>query len=320
MSAEVPEKSAPRMLTPSEIVSKLNRIPVFCITTEDGELFAGTTESGVEPFIGWHTDADNAKAVLAAAQGANPGSKLTCMPLGNIVAVINGWADMGGKFKFRIIPSEAALNTYEVARPGALEEAKAAGGWICPVFFCTHLVRKDGLPMFLNPEHVKLAWQESLSGMALTKDTPEDQIPKLELKAATLIDLVHQMRTTVESDWANFIFIGAKASLELAAAVSAGGKEGKAEGRSNPTVIARKQQICAQLNSIPAFTLVSASGAVLAAPDAEGKPFIPWMTDGPHAKKLLASAHAQGQTTVRLATQPLGDMLAIAIGWKVRTD
>jgi len=114
-------------------------------------------------------------------------------------------------------------------------------------------------------------------------------------------------------DWSDARFIGSKAALDLAA--------GAASGKSStPEELARKKEICGLLNQIPVFTLLEPGGTVLACPDENGKPFIPWLLDGEKAKEMRDAALRQGRAGITLRCEPLGDILAILLGWKSQTS
>ena len=55
--AAPPDAAATKVLKPQAIIDKLNRIPVFCLSDEDGDLLMVQAEDGSEPCVLWHTDA-----------------------------------------------------------------------------------------------------------------------------------------------------------------------------------------------------------------------------------------------------------------------
>ena len=170
-AAEAPaaEKPQPRRLEPQEVVEKLNRIPAFCVIDGKGAPMAQVDESvGEESFVLWHTDADLARKALEDATVENP--SLKSMPLGLVVAVFAGWADMGIPHEVRISATGAALEVFEKVKPGALQEVRDQGGWSLPLFYDRRLLRPDEqgkpcLALFLNPEHTDRAWGEAQPGM-----------------------------------------------------------------------------------------------------------------------------------------------------------
>lgn len=289
-----------RKLSPNEIMEKLNRIPVFTIEDGKGNLFCATdTAAGTEPFIVWHSDPDMAREALAKARGKlSSGATLKPLPLGLIVAVNMGWAEVGAKYEFRLSATDLAMATYEKVNPGAKEEMEKQGGWVMPVFFVKRLDREDKVPVFINPEHAARAWAENASNR-------DDASEPLELTATDLLTLVRRMHTTEEEEWSTYAIMGSRAALELAKELgegTAGPAAGGSEPASTEEQIKRKQQICAMLSEIPVFTLHDGNGGVLARPDDQGKPFIPWFLDGTMATETLRGARAVRATT-KLLTQ-----------------
>ena len=305
----------PKALTPDQIVEKLNRIPTFCIASASGDLFcAKDGKEGKEPFVLWHTDAELAKKVLEQARSAMPGATLKCLPLGLVMAVSLGWADMGSPYPFRISATDAALATFEKLSPGTPAKLlEQDGGWALPIFFSEHIRRADGFPIFLDPAHAAKAWAEIQAGR---EPGALPQEPSLE--AVDLREFIKRLREGKDGrDWSDALFIGSKAALELAAAER---PQKSSEASSTPEELERKKEICSLLNQIPVFTLVDPGGSVLACPDEKGKPFIPWVLDGSRAKEMRDSALRQGRAGTSLVTQPLGDIAAILLGWKSQTS
>jgi len=317
-------------LTPADVVETLSRIPAFCVASDKGELISQTDAAvggGDQHFVLWYIDADMAKKALEEVP--IPGATLKSLPLGFVISVFAGWNDIGCPHEFRVAASEASLSKYEELAPGSLKKVSEEGGWALPLFFDRRLKHAEGeLQLFINPEHPPLAWQKRRE--ALDPGSAE-AAEELAVEAIDLLELM--MRMTGRShpddgiDWCSVRLIGSRASLELATSLAPA--VGDDDDASEPTAeefeakraaIARKRQICEALNSIPVFTLVAEGGAVLACPDEEGKPFIPWVVDGVKATQMKDSAVAQGNAGIKLFAQPLGDILAILIGWKAQTS
>lgn len=314
------------VLTPENVVELLNRIPVFCVADAKGELVAQQDASigqGVEDFVLWYPDADMARKALNESPIKD--AALKCLPLGLVVAVFAGWAEMGSSSEFRIAATEVALAAYEVIKPGALESVKEEGGWSLPIFYDRRLMRKEGLALFMIPEHARMAWEER---RATFEAGSAEAGEELALEAVDLLTCVMQMMGRKDAaddlDWSRVVVIGSKAALELAATLApAAGSETAVPASAsyaNRQALARKQQLCAKLNGIPVFALVLPGGSLLACPDENGKPFLPWVVDGPKAVAMRDSAIAQGQKQVALVAQPLGDILAVLLGWKSQTS
>lgn len=313
-----------------EIVNKLNRVPVFCIADDKGNLFCATdTSEGKEPFVLWHTDAEMARKMLSQAQKALPNASLQCLPLGVITAVIKGWAEteMSGGAKFRVAATDIALATF--AKINGLTPADLDQKWVLPVFFSQELVRTDGMPIFLAPQHLELAWQDMVKATVAQGQEP----PELKIATANLLELVEAMRTDDDSEWSAFLFVGARSSIALAMECNPRKKEGGGGEGGPPSTAAgepeekekegggglleRKKEIVGLLNSIPTFTMVNGKGEVFMRVDPQSRQqYIPWILDGAHALRSLEALHAQGKVSARLCTQSFGEIFAILADWK----
>ena len=286
MAEAADETTIRRRISVEDIIEKLDRIPAFTIADADGNVRMLSAGEGEEPYMMWLTDAALSKKTLEAASKSVAGASLACMPLGRVTAIAAGWATMAGKNpKFRIGSTDLTLATYAQAKGVAPEDLD---GWVVPVFFSKHLVRKDNtFPIFLDPEHVVAAWKEMTTAK---KAAGEEPPPELQMQTAHLLELVKQMHETDLNDWGSFVFIGSKASLELAASLQAD----EAGPPSTPANIEQKKAIVAQLNRIPCFTLANGKREVFMRVDPETRePFIPWMLDGAHATATLKGLHSQ---------------------------
>ena len=277
-----------RRLSVQDIIEKLNRIPAFTVCDAGGNVQMASATEGEEPYVMWLTDAALSKKTLEAASVSVPNAGLSCMPLGTVTAIAAGWAKMAGaeSLKFRIGSTDLSLTTYAQAKGVTPEELD---GWVVPLFFSKHLARKDGtFPIFFDPEHVVAAWKQMTPGVEAAGEEP---LPELQMQTAHLLELVKQMHETDLNDWESFVFIGSKASLELAASLQAG--EGEPPP-STPANIEQKKAIVALLNDIPCFTLANGKREVFMRVDPETRePFIPWMLDGSHAVATLNGMHSQ---------------------------
>ena len=61
-------------------------------------------------------------------------------------------------YKFRIATTNLALATH--AKAMEEDPAELSRKWVVPIFFSTQVLRKDGLPIFLNPKALQNAWEE----------------------------------------------------------------------------------------------------------------------------------------------------------------
>jgi hypothetical protein len=299
-AAESPAAAEAKRLAPDEVIAKLNRIPAFCLGDADGDVLVKESPDGGEHIVVWHTDPGFARKELAEAHTNGAATaRLQCSPLGMIAAVAAGWADNGSQAcKCVIASNQIALAT--VAKATGQDLAELTRQWKVPIFFSTQVLRKDGLPIFLNPMHLKHA-HEQVQKQATASGK---ELAELQMQVGDLLELMQQMVSSDEHDWKTFVFVGDSSALELAvecnekkpspaAGESAAGKAGAgASAASSAASIAAKQQLVARLDTVPVFTLADAKGSVFMRSDpSTGESFVPWMVEGGFAMQTLKLAH-----------------------------
>ena len=227
----------PKALTKEEIMTKLNGVPCFCITNQDGGIVGLSDADGETKSVCWFTDAEEAKAILKAMSDANPdaGLKLTCHGLGGAFTQCNGWggeesktaASAGGEeVELRLQGNHQLCKTTAPKLKKLLEDnGFDVGCWQHPVFLCEKLASPQIMPVFLSPRDLAMVWEKSGRDK---EDLPKD-VTVLDLRM-----LVSQMQTDA-NPWSIFHLVASPDSIELAAELTgtkpAQGADGGAEAK-----------------------------------------------------------------------------------------
>lgn len=227
-AAEAAAKIPPRKaLTKEEIMEKLNGVPTFCITNDEGGIVGMSDAEGDKKSVCWFTDADEAKAISKAMGDANPeaGLRLAVHGLGGAYTQCNGWpaeegetdktahSPDGADIELRVQGNHALVKaTADKMKELLVENGLDPGCWQHPVFLCEKLASPSLMPIFLSPRDLATVWEKSGRDK---EDLPKD-ITVLELRL-----LVQQMQTDA-NPWSIFHFIASPSAIQLAAEISSG--------------------------------------------------------------------------------------------------
>lgn len=213
-----------KALTKEEIMEKLNAIPTFCIVNSEGGIIGMTDAEGGKKSCAWFTDAEEAKAILAAVQKSNPdaGLRLECHGLGGAFTQCNGWglgADTkvaeaktpdGDEIELRLQGNHALVKAAEDKLQKMLDDMGIDKGcWQLPLFICEKLQSPKIVPVFLNPRDLAKMWERS----GRKKEDLPDDISVMDIRM-----LVQQMQTD-DNPWKIFHFVGSIESVKLAAEI-----------------------------------------------------------------------------------------------------
>jgi len=223
-----PPPPGPAALTREEITNKLNGVPTFCIMNEDGGVVSMRDPNGSEDAVcSWYTDANEAKAVLAAAMKNNPtvtGLHLGVHGLGNAFSICKGWADGKddsglGEVKYtgkgeggRSVSLRLQGNHGVVKQVGAQlqdimkQEGIEPGDWLMPVFVCEELQSSKIFPVFFHPEDVAKTWLKA----GRSKETTPENLKMMDLRSFVA------MLQKPDNPWHLVQFISSQESIELA--------------------------------------------------------------------------------------------------------
>lgn len=217
--------SEPRVLTREEITQKLNAIPTFCVTNEQGQVammrMMGKGLSSKQT-VCFFVDPEEAKMLLQAMQTAKPETKLklSCHGLGTAFEHCRGWqtatkeamsdaaANDDDSPEMRLMGSAPVVNhTAPALQEGLREAGMDPGCWTLPVFICQELQAKTIMPVFLSTTDIKDTWIKSGRAEA---DIP-DNIQVIDLRM-----LVANMLTDDSNEWTRMHFISSPDAVALA--------------------------------------------------------------------------------------------------------
>ena len=236
-----------RGLTRREIAAKLNEMPTFCVTNEDGgvAMFRVRDDDGkFKSTVCFFLEPEEAKASLQAMQDAMPNTKLklTLIGLGAAFEHCRGWHSVaksklvataadadddaafltsdpppttpnGEAIEMRIMGNHALVNATSSAMTTMLDEHKiTADGWTLPVFICNELQSKSIYPAFLKPSDLKKTW--------VAAGRSEDSIPN-DIMVVDLRLIISQMRTDA-NDWTRLHLVPSEDAILLAQELQGG--------------------------------------------------------------------------------------------------
>ena len=199
------DESSKRALSRGEIIAKLNEVPTFCVTNEEGGVamfrMKETDEKGVPRFrasVCFFLEPEEAKAAMQAMQLAMPQTKLklSLHGLGAAFEHCRGWQAVanstlafdeeaaaaaakeelpttpaGEPVEMKIMGNHALVNsTSDSMRQMVEEHGMQAGCWSLPVFISNELQSKSILPAFVRPSDLKNTW--------LAAGRTEDSMPQ----------------------------------------------------------------------------------------------------------------------------------------------
>jgi len=234
---------SPRGLNREEIVSKLNEVPTFCVTNEEGGvcMFRMRNEDASgkvrhSAAVCFFLEPDEAKSAMEQMQKAMPSTtlKLTMHTLASAFEHCRGWqsiakstfaseeADMaatdaadepqpttpqGEPIEMRLMGNRALVNSTGAEALKMLHDHNIDPGcWQLPVFLCNELQSKSIVPAFLRPSDLKKTW--------LAAGRTEETIPQ-DVMVIDLRLLVAQMQTG-SNDWTRLHIVPAEDAVELA--------------------------------------------------------------------------------------------------------
>ena len=232
------EQTGPRGLSKAEIVAKLNEVPTFCVTNEDGgvamfRLKDPSLGPGFRASVLFFLEPDEAKAAMANMQEAMPNTtlKLTMHTLAAAFEHCRGWQSLknskfvqngididapddeppttpqGHPIDLRIMGNHALVNSTADAMKQTLGEHDIDPGcWTLPIFICNQLQSKSIVPAFVRPSDLKKTW---IAAGRKEEDIPED-IMVVDLKL-----LVAQMMTDA-NDWTRLHIVPSEEAATLA--------------------------------------------------------------------------------------------------------
>ena len=212
------DESSKRALSRGEIIAKLNEVPTFCVTNEEGGVamfrMKETDEKGVPRFrasVCFFLEPEEAKAAMQAMQLAMPQTKLklSLHGLGAAFEHCRGWQAVanstlafdeeaaaaaakeelpttpaGEPVEMKIMGNHALVNsTSDSMRQMVEEHGMQAGCWSLPVFISNELQSKSILPAFVRPSDLKNTW--------LAAGRTEDSMPQ----DIVVIDRAHARAT-----------------------------------------------------------------------------------------------------------------------------
>jgi len=231
-----------RGLTRREIAMKLNELPTFCVTNEEGGVaMCRVKGEGLKtvPCVLFFLEPDDALSTMEALQEAMPDTKLklSLHGLGAAFELCNGWhhikksphtvnvvdpADTtffasddpepaktpaGEQVEMRIVGNHALVNSTKEGMTALLDENSIdVGSWTLPVFICNQLQSKSVFPAFLRPSDLRKTW---LAAGRAEADIPDD-IVVVDLRL-----LVAQMLTDV-NDWSRYHLVPSDEAIALA--------------------------------------------------------------------------------------------------------
>lgn len=211
MAAAPPGTPAPKALSRSAIIEKLNAVPTFALLDPSKSVVSIQDGKGGES-CSWYTDAEEARRMLGVAREANPevALHLGVTPLGLAFSLVAGWsltqsvAEQGVNLTLQgsssIVASMASMLQQQLAAQGL-----DPGRWQLPVFCCDELQSASLLPMFLSRHDLVRAW---IAAGHSREDVPEN------LTVMDLRVLVAQMQTDAFA-WEIVEFVGSEDAAAL---------------------------------------------------------------------------------------------------------
>lgn len=164
-AATLVSSKASEALLDSDVMQKLNQVPVFCFLA-DGQVIGVRNDKG-EDIVSFHVDADEAREKFAALKEANMGMevRMGALPLGAALDVCGGWGrkpisdDCQTR---RLCPSPAHVDSYgEMLRQQLIDAGRDPGTWQLPIFMCNEFQTERMIPVFFSREDLAAGWERA---------------------------------------------------------------------------------------------------------------------------------------------------------------
>lgn len=219
-------------MTREEIVERLNRVPVFCMVQENGNLVSvPDPEGGKDDRVcTFYFDASEAEFTLQKTIALNsqlPGLRLQAQGLGDVFTLCDGFAKAGDapvtetgrgeKLTLKLQATRAVLKHVESQLIDALEkQGLGAGAWRVPVFVGEVLAQAGPngeqllLPIFFSPNDLAAACEAA----GVPQSEMEKGFQVMDLRA--LVARMAEKPVEVPNPWRAIQFVTMPAARQLA--------------------------------------------------------------------------------------------------------
>ena len=196
-------------LSQSEIVAKLNTIPVFVVLNGDNNAVSIRDESSSAESIFWHIDPGTAKAhldVVIAQSPSVPGLHLGAMSLGVAFPLAAGWAGAAQQAHAgdagRVADVQAPTLRHAIVFPNPVADVTM------PIFLCDQLQTPMALPIFFDRRDLALAWVAS-------GRKKEDFVEADNLMVVDLRRFIDDLQTDKYALWSTVQFVPSGAAVAV---------------------------------------------------------------------------------------------------------
>jgi hypothetical protein len=220
---------AGKALTKTEIVKKLNTIPVFVVLNGDEKAVSlRDDENEGEETVFWHIEPNTAKAhldVVIKQSPSIPSLHLGAMSLGVAFPLVASWpgatsthaGDAGG------VPGVASPSLrHKIVFPERVAEVTM------PVFLCDQLQTQFALPVFFNRRDLAAAWIKS--------GRPKEACKNENIMVIDLRKFVDDLQTEKYALWSSVHFVPSGAAVEVLTRQQKQNEQAKADGDEPPAL------------------------------------------------------------------------------------